>query len=93
MWATTVLFLKSSLRMVNHWEIDRGIDRNVYHMVVWQTHDNRPSRDSGISPMEIEVGLRAEETDVTVRHVVSHHRDEDRMSLHCRKLPHDGPDP
>jgi hypothetical protein len=31
--------------------------------------------------MEIEVGLGAEEMDVTVRHVVSHCRDEDRMSF------------
>ena len=47
----------------------------------------------GIPPMEIEIGLGAEEMNVPVRHVVGQCRDEDRMSLHCRKLPHDGPDP
>jgi hypothetical protein len=49
--------------------------------------------DSGISSMEIEVELRAEETNVTVRHVVSHCRDEDRMSLSRRQLPHNGSNP
>jgi hypothetical protein len=93
MRAKVVLFFKSRLGMRNDWEIDRGIDRNVDHMLVWETHHDRPSGDRSISPMEIEVGLGAEETDVTVRHVVSHRRYEDRMSLRCRKLPHDGSDP
>jgi hypothetical protein len=84
MRARVVLFLKSRLGMRNDWEIDRGIDRNVDHMLVWETHHDRPSGDRSISPMEIEVRLGAEETDVTVRHMVSHRRNEDRMSL-CRR--------
>jgi hypothetical protein len=35
MWAKVVLFLKSRLRIRNDWEIDRGVKRNVDHMLVW----------------------------------------------------------
>jgi hypothetical protein len=62
-------------------------------MIVRKTHNNSVSSDSGIPSMKIEVGLRAEETNVTVRHMVSNCRNEDRKSLSCEKLPHDVSNP
>ncbi len=62
MWIKFVLFLKSRLRMMNHWEVHCGIDGYVDHMGVRETHLNRASSNRCISPMEVNVGLGAEVT-------------------------------
>jgi hypothetical protein len=93
MWTKFVLFLKSRLRTMNHWEVHCGIDRYVDHMGVREMHLNRASSNPCISPMEVKVGLGAEETNVAIRHAASHRRDEDWMPVCRSKLPHDGPNP